>query len=122
MEAKYLENTREIELIPLTDGEIVLQITDLCLLSKPASIALSIISVSIIRVEMSDKVEIGKCISCTVRLYDENDNLLTLPDLDMIDLRVRVEPDIAVIRREEVDDGKEDTFDGKLRYIITGNT
>lgn len=55
---KYIESSREIEVIPLKSGELTVQVKDLCLVAKPASLFINVVSVGIIRVEMADKVGI----------------------------------------------------------------
>lgn len=119
-DVKYLSNTKEVEITPQNDGDLRIHLVDLCLETKPAVIAVQVVSVHIIRVEMSDKVEINKCIPCVVRLYDENDNLLTLPDLDMIQLRADTEASIADLRRMKPEQDSQ-WGDGEVHYIITGN-
>lgn len=53
---RYLETSKEIEVIPMKSGELTVQVIDLCLATKPANILISVVSVGIIRVEMADKV------------------------------------------------------------------
>ncbi|KRT81282.1 hypothetical protein AMK59_6258, partial [Oryctes borbonicus] len=116
-DVKYLSNSKEIEIIPQTDGDLRIQLIDLCLESKPAVVTVQIVSVHIIRVEMSDKVEVQKCIPCIVRLYDESDNLLALPDLEMIHLRIDMERNIANFKRLK----REESWGaGEVHYVITG--
>ncbi|XP_050315586.1 nuclear pore membrane glycoprotein 210 [Anthonomus grandis grandis] len=119
VEVTYLETTKELEITPMKSGEVIIQLLDLCLMSKPASLRVTVVSVGIIRVEMADKVEIGKCIPCTVRLYDENDNLMDIPDLKMVDLRPEFQETIANIQRAD-QTAKEPWGVGEIRYVITG--
>lgn len=114
---RYIESTREIEITPMKSGELTIQVIDLCLVARPASLVVNIISVGIIRVEMVDKVEIGKCITAIVRLYDENDNLMEIPNPDMIDLRPEFEDSIANIYLAEKNT---DWGRGEIRFIVTG--
>ncbi|XP_018577251.1 nuclear pore membrane glycoprotein 210 [Anoplophora glabripennis] len=116
---KYIESCKEIEIIPIRSGELTVQVIDLCLVSKPATLVINVVSVGIIRVEMADKVEIGKCISSVVRLYDENDNLMVIPDPNMIDLRPQFQNSIANIIRAEMDPAKPWGI-GEIHYVITG--
>ncbi|KAJ8968307.1 hypothetical protein NQ314_002368 [Rhamnusium bicolor] len=116
---RYTESSREIEVIPLKSGELTIQLVDLCLVSRPATLLVSVISVGIIRVEMADKVEVGKCIPCIVRLYDENDNLMVIPEPGMIDLRPDFENKIANIQRIEQTPLKKWGV-GEIHYTITG--
>ncbi|ENN74710.1 hypothetical protein YQE_08827, partial [Dendroctonus ponderosae] len=119
VDVTYMENDKQLEIAPLKSGEVTIQLLDLCLMSKPASLRVTVVSVGIIRVEMPDKVEITKCIPCNVRLYDENDNLMDIPELNMVDLRPEFEDNIANIQRAE-QDPKHPWGVGEIRYIITG--
>lgn len=119
VDVKYLDNSKQLEITPMKSGEVVIQLLDLCLMSKPASLRVTVVSVGIIRVEMPDKVEINKCIPCNVRLYDDNDNLMDIPELNMVDLRPEFEENIANIQRAQ-QDTKNPWGVGEVRYIITG--
>lgn len=116
---KYMGSSKEIEIIPIKSGELTVQVIDLCLVSRPATLVVNVVSVGIIRVEMADKVEIGKCIPCVVRLYDENDNLMVIPDPNMIDLRPEFENSITNIYRAEANPAKPWGV-GEIHYVITG--
>ncbi|XP_057657575.1 nuclear pore membrane glycoprotein 210 [Diorhabda carinulata] len=116
---KYLESSKEIEITPLKSGEMTVQVIDLCLVSRPAHLIVNVVSVGIIRVEMVDKVEIAKCISVIVRLYDENDNLMNIPDPNMIDLRPEFRDNIANIYLAEENPLEPWGF-GEVHYVITG--
>lgn len=122
-EVKYLEGTRELEIKPINDGDLHINLIDMCLVSRPAPIFISVVSVHTVRLEMADKVEIKKCLSCIVRLYDENDNLLDVPNFDMIQLKVRLDKEIVSVKRaNEVNreyKNKNHTI-GEIKYIITG--
>ncbi|KAI4468828.1 nuclear pore membrane glycoprotein [Holotrichia oblita] len=118
-DVKYLSNTKEVEIKPVADGDLRIQLIDLCLESKPAIITVQVLSVHIIRVEMTDKVEVGKCIPAIVRLYDESDNLLSLPDIDIINLRVGMEHHIANAKRL-TPSADEKWGDGEVHYVFTG--
>lgn len=116
-DVKYLEGSREIEIKPIRDGELHADLIDLCLTSRPAPLQINVVSIHIIRLIMTDKVEYKKCISCIVRLYDENDNLLDIPDVNMIELRTKLESDIVSIRKvEEI----RNQLPGEIHYVITG--
>lgn len=65
------------------------------------------------------QVEIGKCISAVVRLYDENDNLMDIPTPNMIDIRPEFESKIANIQVKEK--GPDEKWEmGEVHFIITG--
>lgn len=118
-EVNYMEGSRQIEIKPLKDGELKINVIDLCLVSRPAVIKVNVISVSILRVEVSDKVEIGRCISCVVRLYDENDNLMIVPDPALLNLMMHVEDPIITVEKQP--DTPENPLPlGEVHYIVTG--
>lgn len=122
-EVKYLEGTRELEIKPIRDGDLHVNLVDMCLMSRPAPIFVSVVSVHTIRLEMADKIEIKKCISCIVRLYDENDNLLVVPNLDMIQLKIRLDKEIVSVKRVDemnVEHKQKNQTIGEIKYIITG--
>ncbi|KAG5875314.1 hypothetical protein JTB14_016901 [Gonioctena quinquepunctata] len=116
---KYLETTREIEITPSKSGELTVQIIDLCLVSRPATLIVNVVSVGIIRVEMPDKVEIGKCIRAIVRLYDDNDNLMDSLEPGMIDLQPQFEKKIANIQLGERNEANP-WGAGEVHFVVTG--
>ncbi|XP_023018857.2 nucleoporin 210 [Leptinotarsa decemlineata] len=116
---KYSESTKEIEISPLKSGELTIQLIDLCLVSRPATLIVNVVSVGIVRVEMPDKVEVGKCIPAIVRLYDENDNLMDSPEYGMIDLQPEFENKIANIQLAERSPTNPWGV-GEVHFIITG--
>lgn len=64
-------------------------------------------------------MEIGKCITAIVRIYDENDNLMDIPKPNMIDVRPEFENKIANIQLKEK--GPDDKWGlAEIHFIITG--
>lgn len=118
-DVNYMEGSRQIEITPLKDGELKINVIDLCLVSRPAIVKVNVISVSIVRVEMSDKVEIGRCISCVVRVYDENDNLMVVPDPALLNLMLHVEDPIVTVERQ-LEGAEEKAQLGEVHYVVTG--
>lgn len=118
-EVNYLEGSREIAVLPLKDGELIIHVVDLCLTSQPAIVVVTVVSVSTLRVEMSDKVEMGRCVSCILRLYDENDNLMAIPDQDMLNVKVSIEHDIVHV--EKLQENADSPWPiGEIHYVVTG--
>lgn len=118
-EVNYVEGSRKIEIFPIKDGELKISVKDLCLVSRPAVISVNVISVNNLRVEVSDKVEIGKCISCVLKLYDENDNPMMVPDSSLLNIMVHV--DDPIINVEKLPEDPENPWNlGEVHYIITG--
>ncbi|KAL3288731.1 hypothetical protein HHI36_003166 [Cryptolaemus montrouzieri] len=116
---KYLEQTHQIEVVPVETGELIIQVVDLCLPTSPVTAVINIIAVGIIRVEMSDKIEIGKCIYSTVRLYDEHDNLIMLESIHIIALNYVQSKEIVNLQRLLYDNG-ESWPPGEVHYLVTG--
>ncbi|XP_045469275.1 nuclear pore membrane glycoprotein 210 isoform X1 [Harmonia axyridis] len=116
---KYLEKTHQIEIVPVETGELIVQVVDLCLPTAPVTAVINIIAVGIIRVEMSDKIEVGKCIHSTVRLYDEHDNLIMLESISIIALNYMQTKEIVTLQRLLYDEG-ESWPPGEVHYLVTG--
>lgn len=112
---KYRENHRQIEVIPIRPGELLIEVNDLCLSSAPVRVHVNILTIEYVRPEMSDKVEIGKSIECVVRLFDFNENLITQTSL--IDIKgVLDKANIAGIQK--VNSKSSDS--GEIRFVLTG--
>lgn len=118
-EVTYLDAKRQIEVRPQNNGELRVNVNDLCLTSKPATITLKIVSISSIDVEMPDKVQIGKAIKAVVKFYDETESLMPLPNLDYLDLRYIIEDDIISVKLLE-ENPKEPWGMGEVHYLING--
>lgn len=122
---KYNEGSRELEISPKSTGELKISVSDICLASKPTSITVNVVSVKSIKVDMSHKVEIGKCVKAIVKLYDDADVLLQLPDLSLLELRTNVESKIISVKQtlecSEEPCQEEDRWGvGEIHFIITG--
>ncbi|KAF5275204.1 hypothetical protein FQR65_LT04236 [Abscondita terminalis] len=114
-EIKYVENARELEIIPLAEGEVQVTLKDLCFPSLPVVINIFVVSIHSIKVEMSDKVEIGKCVSAIVKVFDRYDNVVSLPEYEISKIAADFEIDIAKISQ----DRKMESVD-ELHYLVTG--
>lgn len=116
---KYNEVRQVIEIVPKQTGELQISVTDLCLVSPPVVISLNVVYVASIRVEMPDRVEIGKCIPAVVKFYDEFDSLMPLPKLEYLDVRHTLEDRIINIKLAQ-ENREEPWNSGEIHYIITG--
>ncbi|KAF5274371.1 hypothetical protein FQA39_LY07251 [Lamprigera yunnana] len=115
---KYLETTHELEIVPLNEGELQVTLKDLCLSSLPVLVNIYVVSIADIKVEMADKVEIGKCISSIVRLYDEYGNLVEVPEYEIPKLLPELENGIIKITRNmEINS---DHLREEIHYLVTG--
>lgn len=115
---EYQKSSRQIVITPKEDGDLKITLIDLCLVSRPTVVNVNVVSVATIRVEMSDKVEINKCINCIVRLYDETDNLLNIPDMSMVNLHVAIQDKIATVNAANPNS----MGGGELHYTIKGTS
>lgn len=114
---KYNENRRQVDIIPLRSGELIVEIRDLCLISDAISVEINIISIEYIRTEMIDKVEVGKSVECIVRLYDINNNLITQTNL--IDIKAIFDKfNIASI--QEINANRKQSDNGEIHFTLTG--
>lgn len=60
-----------------------LEVIDRCLLTEPAHLSISVVTIGSIRVEAPDRVERTKTIEAIVKLYDSNDNLLHIDPFNL---------------------------------------
>lgn len=115
-EVRYVESTRRLEIVPLAEGELVVSLIDLCLVSPPATIAVRVVSVAAIRPEMDDKIEIGRSVPVAVRLFDGLGDLVAVPDPDMVKLEPTLDAPLIRLRR---DDGAA-AGPGEVRFVASG--
>ncbi|KAB0791745.1 hypothetical protein PPYR_03545 [Photinus pyralis] len=116
---KYLKGSRELEIIPITMGEVEIVVTDLCLPSPPVTITATVVSMSSIKVQMLDKVEIGKSITAIVTVYDSYDNILVVPELDLS--RITADLGIKIAKLDRVEDkGLDGASEEEILYTVTG--
>lgn len=116
----YVEGTRLIEIVPITSGELTIQVIDLCLVANPVFIYVKVVSLGKIEVETAGKVEINHCIEVVAKLYDETDKLLDLHDMGVVELRHRFSKSIANLGR--MPQNADDPWPlGEVHYVLTGN-
>lgn len=116
-EVRYIEANRQLEIVPLNEGELVVSLIDLCLVSRPAQITVKVVSVAAIRLEMDDKIEIGRSVPVAVRLFDASDNPIVVPDLRMIKLQPALDAPLITLRHDEA----AQVSSGEVRFVATGN-
>lgn len=118
--ANIIITKRKIQIQPLYSGIIHIKVYDLCLLlNQPAILRIQIVSVGIVRVDMVDKIEIGKCVPSILRLYDENDHLIIVPELNMVGIRAKFEKNCATIKKDE--NKIRELELGEIHYLIQGS-
>jgi len=89
-DVRYMDATRTISVTPRRPGVLHMTLVDLCLPSKTAEVYLEVQQLATIEVEIVNKIEKGKCVTATLRLYDTNDHVVRLPSLDTLDFRVEL--------------------------------
>ncbi|KAJ9575650.1 hypothetical protein L9F63_007479, partial [Diploptera punctata] len=115
----YIESARIIEVIPKSDGTLWLGLRDLCLQSKPAYAEIQVIDLGNIKLEVSDRVQKGQCVTAIVRLYDTSDNLLPTPNPEFLNLLPLPESGIIGVKLQPVD--KKTVIPlGEIWYVVTG--
>lgn len=114
---KYLEETRFIELRPLSVGKVTISIVDLCLESKPVLLEVSIYSIGSIKLDVMEKVEKGKSITAVVSLYNEiGQKLNSVPDIELIRLKPLAESNIIKVKPYQ----DKNVLPGEVKYLVNG--
>ncbi|KAK6643599.1 hypothetical protein RUM43_005109 [Polyplax serrata] len=114
---KYMEETRIVELHPLTIGRVTVTLVDLCLEATPAVIDVKVYSIGSIRLDMVEKVEKGKSITATVCLYDESRTKLnSVPNIDLIHLKPLAESNIIKVKPFQ----EKGLVPGEVKYLVSG--
>ncbi|XP_020712667.1 nuclear pore membrane glycoprotein 210 isoform X1 [Ceratitis capitata] len=117
---EYDAKERELIVTPLRVGHARLEVIDRCLMTEPAHLSISVVTIGSIRVVSPDHVERTKSIEAIVKLYDSNDNLLHIDpfNLHVYELTEEIfNSDIlSVTLGDQLDLEK-----GEIKYIITGN-
>lgn len=113
-DVRYIEPTKTISIIGKAGkaGILQLSLVDLCLESSPAIAEIQVQQLAGIEIDSINKVEKGKCISASVKLFDTNGQLIKLPSTESFDLRLEVENSFIDI--------KPDSDDNNLIYSIQG--
>lgn len=92
-----------LRVIPISAGHVQLTIQDLCLQSHVTHIQVEVRQVNAIRVELVNKIQKGKHVLASVKLYDSEDALLPINQVEFFDLNVlRSREDILQVRQHSV--------------------
>ncbi|XP_067631860.1 nuclear pore membrane glycoprotein 210 [Eurosta solidaginis] len=120
VDVEYDAKEKELVITPLRVGHARLEVIDRCLMTEPAHLSISVVTIASIRVEAADRVERTKSIEAIVKLYDSNDNLLQIDpfNLHIYELSEEIfNADLlSVTLGEQID-----LNEGEVKYIITGN-
>ncbi|XP_054736969.1 nuclear pore membrane glycoprotein 210 [Anastrepha obliqua] len=117
---EYDAKEKELVITPLRVGHARLEVIDRCLMTEPAHLSISVVTIGSIRVEAPDRVERTKSIEAIVKLYDSNDNLLKIDpfNLHVYELSEEIfNGDILSVTLGE----QFDLEKGEVKYIVTGN-
>lgn len=118
---RYIEPTKTISIIPKKSGTLELSLVDLCLASKPAVSIIYVQQLAGIEIDSVNKVEKGKCIKASIKLFDTNGQLIKLPSTESFDLRLEIENSFIDIKPLAVNDQDDDDNDEqKIIYVING--
>ena len=74
VDVRYMERTRSLEIRARGTGTARLGLIDLCLPSRPALIAITVVGVQTISVDVTDRLQKGKRALCTVKITDTTGN------------------------------------------------
>ncbi|XP_017475725.1 PREDICTED: nuclear pore membrane glycoprotein 210 isoform X2 [Rhagoletis zephyria] len=117
---EYDAKEKELVITPLRVGHARLEVIDRCLMTEPAHLSISVVTIGSIRVESPDRVERTQSIEAIVKIYDSNDNLLQIDpfNLHIYELAEEIfNADILSVTLGE----QYDLESGEVKYIITGN-
>ncbi|XP_015122666.1 nuclear pore membrane glycoprotein 210 [Diachasma alloeum] len=118
-DVRYVEPTRTINIIPKKSGSLQIALVDLCLISPPAVAEVDVQQLAGIEVESVNKVERGRCITATVRLFDTNGNVIELPSLESFDISADVDNSLIEIKKLAQSDQGEPPYT-RILYMIHG--
>lgn len=109
----------ELTIQPKNKGRLRVDLVDLCLSSQTPSLFINIVSIHTILVDMPDRVEKGQCIKAIVKLLDEFDELMPLPEEHLLNLRHVLDSDIVHVKMAPRDP-LEPWGTGEVHFIVTG--
>ncbi|XP_063995333.1 nuclear pore membrane glycoprotein 210 [Diachasmimorpha longicaudata] len=118
-DVRYAEPTKTINIIPKKSGTLQIALVDLCLASPPAVAEIDVQQLAGIEVESVKKVERGRCIPATIRLFDTNGNVIQLPSLESFDIHADIDNSLIDIKKLSPSDQGEPPYT-KILYMIHG--
>lgn len=116
---RYVEPTKTINVIPKKPGLLKIALVDLCLGSAPAEAEIEVQQLAGIEVESVNKVEKGKCITATLRLYDTNGHIMEVPSLESLDIDVEIDDTYIEIKKLPAGEQGEAPY-SRILYMIHG--
>lgn len=120
LEARHDKTSSELVLTAKQIGETFVEIADRCLKTEPSRLEVSIVSIGRVELTTPDRVEKSKIIEAIVKLFDSNNQLVTIDhsNLDVYQLseKVFIGTILSINRGQQ-----ENLQRGEIRYIITGS-
>lgn len=116
---EFDEVNREIVITPLRIGNVRVDLFDRCLMTEPSHLYVSVVSIGRIDLQTPDRVEKSKSIEAIVKLYDSNENLLTLDsnNLQLYEIHGEIfNPSMLNVKL----DHQMNLGLGEVRYTVTG--
>ncbi|XP_052218938.1 nuclear pore membrane glycoprotein 210-like isoform X2 [Dreissena polymorpha] len=121
--AKYQEKTKQIQVAPLTDGQSVLSVYDVCVASsKPAQVSVTVSGVGSIELSLMDKVEIGRDIQARVQVLDVTGHKLFASFFPLMGLTLHAASDIITVKPDTVSLVNEYTSVYTVHGSVVGHT
>lgn len=119
LEVRHDQSSSELVLVAKQIGETVVEISDRCLKTEPSRLYVSIVAVGRVELRSPDRVERTKTIEAFVRLFDSNNELVTI-DSEHLEVYQMTEKTlnerVLTIHRGH----QENLQRGEIRYIVTG--
>ena len=116
---RYNEPSRTISVVPRKSGTLRISLIDLCLASNPAEVVIEVQQLASLEVETVNKVEKGKCIAASLKMYDMNGYQMMLPFLEALEILVEVENGFIEVKRAPTNEQEGPPF-AEILYMIHG--
>lgn len=120
LDARHDKSSGDLVLSAKQIGETFVEISDKCLKTEPSKLLVQIVSVGRVELSSPDRVEKSKSIEAIVKLFDSNNQLVSIDykNLDVYQVTEKVfsEKILSIARGSQ-----ENLQQGEIRYIIKGN-
>ncbi|XP_029037862.1 nuclear pore membrane glycoprotein 210 [Osmia bicornis bicornis] len=118
-DVRYIESTKAISVTPKKSGALHLSLIDLCLPSKPAEAVIEVQQLAVIEIETVNKIEKGKCIVATLKLYDTNGHIIKLPSLNALEFKAEIDNECIEVKQLPASEHGNPPY-SQLLYMIHG--
>ncbi|XP_053384665.1 nuclear pore membrane glycoprotein 210-like [Mercenaria mercenaria] len=117
VELKYLEKSKQIQIIPTKDGQLTVTVYDLCIAStQPVQVVITVSGVGSVQLHVMDKVEVGKDIPARVEVLDVTGEKLYSSFFPLMGLTLESASDFIILKRDQT--GTKDSY--SARYTVHG--